>query len=125
MICVMNTKTINEEIRAMTLDRFAEIVMAEFIDLRKDMNEGFNSLESRLSNKIDEVDFKLTHRIDSLGSKLTSRIDNLDFRVDKLEQKMDTRFDELTYKIDTLVVDKVSRNEHNTLVKKLTLKNVL
>lgn len=108
----MNTKIhIKEE---MNLDRFAEIVMAEFIDLRKDMNEGFNSLESRLSNKINEVDFKLTNRID-----------NLDFRVDKLEQKMDTRFDELTYKIDTVAVDKVSRNEHNTLVKKLTLKNVL
>jgi len=119
MMQVMNIQTHKKE--EMTLDRFAEIVMAEFIDLRQDMTNGFSELE----NKIDSVDLRLSNRIDGVESKLTSRIDNIDYKIDKLEQKMEYRFDELSCKIDTLAVDKVSLDEHNELVKKLTLKNVL
>ena len=90
----MNTKTNKKE--EMTLDRFAEIVMAEFIDLRQDMNSGFTRLENRLDN-------------------VESKVQKLDYRVDKFEQGVNIRFDELTYRIDGLAVDKVSYDEYNKL----------
>ena len=115
MMLAMNTQKNNEQ--GITLDRLAEIVMAEFIDFKQDVTGKFKSVE----NRIQGVENVLNSRVDGVELK----INNIDYRVDKLEQKMDARFDELGYRIDGLAVDKVSYEEHNKLLKKLALQNVL
>ncbi len=131
----MNTKINNGgEVKEMSVDRLAEIIKSQFDDFYIYFKGRIDNLEVKIDNLEKRIDH-LEKRIDGLEvrmDKLEMRINNLEVRIDKIEKRIDDidiKLDDvesrLGYKIDTMNLDKVGRDEHNKLVKKLTLKNVL
>jgi tetrahydromethanopterin S-methyltransferase subunit G len=63
--------------KKVTLDRVMEVVQGGFLEVRKELGE-----------KIDSVETRLTARIDAVEQKLGRRIDDVEQKVDKLRDEM-------------------------------------
>ncbi len=124
----MNTKINNGgEVKEMSIDRLAEIIKSQFDDFYIYFKGRIDNLEVKIDNLEKRIDH-LEKRIDHLEKRIDGlevRMDKLEKRIDDIDIKLDDVESRLGYKIDTMNLDKVGRDEHNKLVKKLTLKNVL
>ncbi len=55
----------------------------------------------RLDEKIDSLDGKLSTRMDSLDKSLNAHMDSLDYKIDALDEKLTIRMDSLKAEITT------------------------
>jgi chromosome segregation ATPase len=75
--------------------------------LGENLTTKIEGVEQRLTAKIDGVDEKLTTRIDGVEQRLTAKIDNVDekltTRIDGVEQKLGAKIDSVDEKLATRI----------------------